>query len=152
MFLKVQDKKSKRSQKAVGIKIFFLFLLGDRSIQEAQKHTDPIDPDPDSDLDPQNWFKAKWRAEAQYVKGLRPKQFNGNIKALLDGFVCMLVLFLFIFDDHWIYCTVQYNHRFSPFMFQFRDSKIQCFFDRSVFLSGSFVYCTLLLTCMQILY
>ncbi len=38
-----KDKKSKRSHKAVGIKVFLLFLLGDRriQIQETQKHTDP---------------------------------------------------------------------------------------------------------------
>jgi hypothetical protein len=35
-----KDKKSKRSHKAV-------VLLGDRRIQEAQKHTDPTDPDSD---------------------------------------------------------------------------------------------------------
>jgi hypothetical protein len=54
-----KDKKSKRSNKTVGIKVFFLFLLDDRTIririyasdkririQEAQKtHTDPTDPD-----------------------------------------------------------------------------------------------------------
>ncbi len=36
-------------------KVFFLlFLLNDRRIriQEAQKHVDPVDPDPD----PQHWY------------------------------------------------------------------------------------------------
>ncbi len=45
-----KDKKSKRSHKTVGIKVFFTFLLDDRRIririQEAQKHKDPTDPDP----------------------------------------------------------------------------------------------------------
>ena len=56
-----KDKKSKRSRKGVGIKVFLLFLLGDRRIwihtsdywiriQKAQKHTDP------TDLDPQHCF------------------------------------------------------------------------------------------------
>jgi hypothetical protein len=44
-----KDKKSKRSKKTVGIKVFLLFLLDDRRIREAQKH---VDPDPDSDSDP----------------------------------------------------------------------------------------------------
>ena len=55
---------------------FFLFLHDDRRIRsririririhtsdwwirmrEAQKHVDPVDPDPDSDLDPQHWLE-----------------------------------------------------------------------------------------------
>ncbi len=54
-------KKSKRSHKAEGINVFLTFLLGERriqsrihtsdwwiriQIQEAQKHVDPVDPDP----------------------------------------------------------------------------------------------------------
>jgi hypothetical protein len=56
----IKDKKSKRSHKAVGIKVFLTFLFGDRMIQiririqEAQKHGDPVDPD--SDPDPQHWY------------------------------------------------------------------------------------------------
>jgi hypothetical protein len=50
-----KDKKSKRSHKAVEIKVFLtIFLLGDRRIQEAQKH---VDLAPDSDPDPQHWSK-----------------------------------------------------------------------------------------------
>ncbi len=55
-----KDKKSKRSHKTVGIKVFLLFWLEDRRIrirtraltheririQEAQEHMDPADPDP----------------------------------------------------------------------------------------------------------
>jgi hypothetical protein len=54
MYIIFKDKKSKRSHKAVGIKVFLIFLLGDRRIriQEAQKHVDPVDPD--SDPDPQH--------------------------------------------------------------------------------------------------
>jgi hypothetical protein len=49
------DKKSKRSNETVRIKVFLLFLLDNRRIriQEAQKHTDPTDLD--SDPDPQLW-------------------------------------------------------------------------------------------------
>ncbi len=52
-----KDKKSKRSHKTVGIKVFLTILLDGRriririQIQEAQKHMDPIDLDPD----PQHW-------------------------------------------------------------------------------------------------
>ncbi len=69
-----KDKKSKRSHKAVGIKVFlYFFLLGDRRIeiririhtsdwwiriQEVQKHVDPVDPNPDSDPDPQHCQKV----------------------------------------------------------------------------------------------
>jgi hypothetical protein len=44
-------KSQKGSHKAERSKVFLLFLLGDRRIriQEAQKHVDPVDPDPDSD-------------------------------------------------------------------------------------------------------
>jgi hypothetical protein len=64
MYIIFKDKKSKRSHKVVGIRIFLLFLLGDRRIQirnqDAQKHVDPVDsdldPDLDSDPDPQHWF------------------------------------------------------------------------------------------------
>ena len=46
MYIIFKDKKSKRSHKAVGIKVFLtFFLLGDRRIQKAQKHVDPY-PDP----------------------------------------------------------------------------------------------------------
>jgi hypothetical protein len=53
MYIIFKDKKSKRSHIAVRIKVFLLFWLGDRRIQiririhEAQKHVDPVDPDPD---------------------------------------------------------------------------------------------------------
>ncbi len=74
MYIIFKDKKSKRSHKAVGIKVFLPFLLGERRIQiriririhtsdcwiririqEAQKHVDP-----DSDLDPQHWRRLFW--------------------------------------------------------------------------------------------
>jgi hypothetical protein len=55
-----KDKKSKRSHKKVGIKVFLLFFLADRKIRirihnfdywvrirEAEKHVDPVDPDPE---------------------------------------------------------------------------------------------------------
>ncbi len=58
-----KDKKSKRSHKTVGIKVFLTYLLtmevsgsGFR-IQGAQKHTDPTDPD----SDPQHWYRG-WEA------------------------------------------------------------------------------------------
>ncbi len=61
-------KKSKRSHKTLGIKFFLLFLLDDRRIRsqiwirirEAQRHVDPVDPDPE------HWLTAKGG------KGLRP--------------------------------------------------------------------------------
>ena len=73
-FLKIhlhhfQRSKVKKSHKAVGIKIV-LFLLGDKRIwirihtsvtriririQEAQKHVDPVDPDPEHCLE-HNFF------------------------------------------------------------------------------------------------
>jgi hypothetical protein len=48
-----KDKKSRRGLRTVGIEVFLLFLLDDRRIriQEAQKHTDPTDPDP------QHWLQ-----------------------------------------------------------------------------------------------
>ncbi len=53
-----KDKKSERSHKTVEIKIFLTILLSDRRIririQEAQKHVDQVDPDQDSDPDPQH--------------------------------------------------------------------------------------------------
>ncbi len=60
-----KDKKSKRSHKTVRIKVFLTILLDDRSIRihtsdywirtrEAQKHADPVDPDPEHWL--QLWF------------------------------------------------------------------------------------------------
>ncbi len=66
MYIIFKDKKSEKSHKAVGIKVFLLFLLGNRRIQiririrssdwwiririqEAQKHVDP-------DSDPQHCF------------------------------------------------------------------------------------------------
>ncbi len=42
----------KRSHKTGEIKVFLLFLLNVRRIQEAQKHVDPGDLDSDSDPDP----------------------------------------------------------------------------------------------------
>jgi hypothetical protein len=44
-----KDKKSKRSHITVEITIFLLFLLDDRRIRirEAQKHMDPVDPNPE---------------------------------------------------------------------------------------------------------
>ncbi len=44
----IKDKKSKRSHKKVKARFFSLFLLDDRRIRirEAQKHVDPVDPDP----------------------------------------------------------------------------------------------------------
>jgi hypothetical protein len=58
-----KDKKSKRSHKTVGIKVFLTILLDDRRIriQEAQKHTDPTDLDPDSD--PQHSFLESVRKD-----------------------------------------------------------------------------------------
>jgi hypothetical protein len=43
-----KSKKSKRNHKTVEIKVFLTILLNDRRIriQEAQKHMDPVDPDP----------------------------------------------------------------------------------------------------------
>ncbi len=76
MYIIFKDKKSKRSHKAVGIKVFLtFFLLGDGRIyirihtsewwiriQEAQKHVDPVDSDPGSD--PQHcicvWDKLRY--------------------------------------------------------------------------------------------
>ncbi len=60
-----KDKKSTRSHKPVGIKVCLLFLLDDRRtrIQEAQKHTDPTDPEPD----PQHF--RPWLLEQQLVMG-----------------------------------------------------------------------------------
>jgi hypothetical protein len=62
-----KDKKSNRSHKTVGIKVFYYFcsmiegsgfgsipLTNGSGIQQAKKHTDPTDPD--SDPDPQPWF------------------------------------------------------------------------------------------------
>jgi hypothetical protein len=49
MYIIFKDKKSKRSRKAIGIMVFLTFLLGDRRIQEAQKHVYPVDPDTDPD-------------------------------------------------------------------------------------------------------
>ncbi len=53
IYIIFKDKKSKRSHKAVGIKFILLFLPDDRRIQEAKKHVDPVDPDPQqiSDMD-----------------------------------------------------------------------------------------------------
>jgi hypothetical protein len=68
MYMIFKDKKSKRSHKAEGIKVFLTFMVSDKRIQiririytsdwwiririqEAQKHVDPVDPDP------QHWFK-----------------------------------------------------------------------------------------------
>jgi hypothetical protein len=34
---------------------FLLFLLDNRRIREAQKHVDPVNPDPDSDPEPLHW-------------------------------------------------------------------------------------------------
>jgi hypothetical protein len=47
-------KSQKRSHKTVEFKVFLTILLNGRRIriQEAQKHVDPVDPDPDS----QHWF------------------------------------------------------------------------------------------------
>ncbi len=38
--------------------LFLLFLHDDRRIRirEAQKHVDPVDPDLDSDPDPEHWM------------------------------------------------------------------------------------------------
>ncbi len=49
-----KDKKSQRSHKTVEIKVFLHFLLVDGMIrmQEAQKHTDP------ADTDPEHWLKV----------------------------------------------------------------------------------------------
>ncbi len=47
-YIYIKDKKLSRSHKPVGIKDFLLFLLDEIRIriQEAQKHTDYADPDP----------------------------------------------------------------------------------------------------------
>jgi hypothetical protein len=59
-FLKVilhhfSKKKVKKVTKQQKSRFFLLYLLNDRRIripiQEAQKHVDPVDPDPDSDPD-----------------------------------------------------------------------------------------------------
>jgi hypothetical protein len=58
MYILFNDKKSKRSHKTVGIKVFLQFLLDEKNPDpsvrstdpEAQKHMDPTDPDP------QPWF------------------------------------------------------------------------------------------------
>ncbi len=41
-----KDKKSKRSQKTIGINVFLTIFSNDRMIRirEAQKHVDPVDP------------------------------------------------------------------------------------------------------------
>ncbi len=75
MYIIFKDKKSKRSHKAVGIKVFLTFLIGDRRIQirsriririntsdwwiriQVQKHVDPVDPDSDG----QHWFQVSER-------------------------------------------------------------------------------------------
>jgi hypothetical protein len=69
-------KKSKRSHKTVGIKVFLTILL-DRRIQESQKHMDPTDPDPDpqhcsqGDVPDRNYLK---RLVPDLVKeGSRPE-------------------------------------------------------------------------------
>jgi hypothetical protein len=49
MYIIFKDKKSKRSHKAVGFKVYLTFLLDDRRIQEAQKHVGPVDPGPLAD-------------------------------------------------------------------------------------------------------
>jgi hypothetical protein len=51
-FSKITDKASKRSHKTVKSRFFLLFLLNDTRIriQEAQKHVNPVDPDPDTGM------------------------------------------------------------------------------------------------------
>jgi hypothetical protein len=57
-FLKVHHFSKIKSQTEVTkqreSRFFLLFLLVDRRIREAQKHVDPVDPYPDSDLDPEH--------------------------------------------------------------------------------------------------
>jgi hypothetical protein len=53
-----KDKKSKKSNKTVEITFFLLLLLDDRRIREAKKHVDPVEPDPDSDPDPQHCLEV----------------------------------------------------------------------------------------------
>ncbi len=71
MYIIFKEKKSKRSHKTVGIKVFRDRRIQIRirnwsririypsdwwiRIQEAQKHVDPVDLDPDLDPDPQHW-------------------------------------------------------------------------------------------------
>jgi hypothetical protein len=43
-FSKIKSQKEVTKQQESSF--FLLFLLGDRRIQEAQKHVDPVDPDP----------------------------------------------------------------------------------------------------------
>jgi hypothetical protein len=46
-FLKI--KSPKEAKKQWESRFLFLFLLAGRRIREAQKHVDPVDPDPDLD-------------------------------------------------------------------------------------------------------
>jgi hypothetical protein len=50
-----KDKKSKRSHKTVEIKVFLTINDGRIRIHEAQNHVDSVDPDPDSNPDPEHW-------------------------------------------------------------------------------------------------
>ncbi len=47
LFSKIKSQKEVTKQYVA--RFFLLFRLGDRRIQEAHKHVDPVDPDPDSD-------------------------------------------------------------------------------------------------------
>jgi hypothetical protein len=63
-----KNKTSKRSHKTIEIKVFFfLCLLNDRRIrfwiQEAQKHVDPVDPDP------QHWLCNVWARTVRNLSG-----------------------------------------------------------------------------------
>jgi hypothetical protein len=89
-----KDKKSKRSDKTVQIKVFLkLFLLNDRRIriryQEAQKHVDPVDPDPDPD--PQHWFQysiSSFPFLVEFKHGTLAEQFGACTYSLK---ICLII-------------------------------------------------------------
>jgi hypothetical protein len=58
-------KSHKESHKTVEIKVFLLFLLFDGRIREAQKQTDPTDPDPQRCLE---------AGLPIYIRSLQPSQ------------------------------------------------------------------------------
>ena len=51
-FFKGRKSQNSRNQ---GVSYYFCLMIEGSEIQEAQKHVDPVDPDPDLDPDPQHW-------------------------------------------------------------------------------------------------
>jgi hypothetical protein len=79
MYIIFKDKNSKRSNKAVGIKVFLTFLLGDRRIQEVQKHVDPIRIRKyTGNYLPLAWEVGRSKAEAVLIL-MRVRLSNGKI-------------------------------------------------------------------------